>query len=290
MADFTIVTDSSCDLPDALAKEMGLTVLPLSVNIAGKEYRNLLDGSDISFAEFFRLLRASTPCTTSAVNVEAFRAAMEPILQAGRDILCIAFSSALSNTCNAAQMAAEDLAKSYPDRKIYVVDSLCASLGEGLLIYLAHKEREKGKSIDEVRLWLEQNKLQLCHWFTVDDLQHLRRGGRISSATAFFGAMLHIKPVLHVDNAGRLINVGKARGRRASLDALIGHMAKTAVAPETQTVFISHCDAQADAEYIARQIKQQLKVPKVIIHYVGPVISAHSGPGTVALFFLGTER
>ena len=176
------------------------------------------------------------------------------------------------------------------DRKIYVVDSLCASLGRGLLIYLAHKEREKGKSIDEVRLWLEQNKLQLCHWFTVDDLQHLRRGGRISSATAFFGAMLHIKPVLHVDNAGRLINVGKARGRRASLDALVGHMAKTAVAPETQTVFISHCDAQADAEYIARQIKQQLKVPKVIIHYVGPVISAHSGPGTVALFFLGTER
>ncbi len=290
MNDYVIVTDSCCDLSPALADELELRVLPLEFNLNGSEYYNYLDGRELSFGEFYKHIRNGESCTTSAVNVEAFSSEFETILQSGRDVLCIAFSSGLSNTCNAAKLAAEELAPKYPDRRIYVVDSLCASLGEGLLIYLAVQEKRKGKSIDEVHKWAEENKLHLCHWFTVEDLNHLKRGGRVSAATALIGTMLSIKPVLHVDNEGHLINVGKARGRRASLTALVDHMVETATSPSEQTVFISHGDSQEDAEFVAAEIKKRLGVKKVFINYVGPVIGAHSGPGTIALFFLGTHR
>jgi DegV family protein with EDD domain len=222
--------------------------------------------------------------------MEAFASAFERILQSGRDVLCIAFSSGLSNTYNAAKLAAEEVAPKYPDRKVLVVDSLCASLGQGLLIYHAVQEKRSGKSIDEVFRWLEENKLHLCHWFTVDDLNHLKRGGRVSAATALIGTMLNIKPVLHVDDEGHLINVGKARGRRASLSALVDHMVETAVSPSSQVIFISHGDSQADADFVADEVKKRLGVKTVVTNYVGPVIGAHSGPGTIALFFLGTHR
>jgi DegV family protein with EDD domain len=290
MNDFVIVTDSSCDLPAKMADELELTVLPLAFNLTGKEYHNYLDGREISFSDFYKEIREEKSCTTSAVNMEAFASAFEPILQSGKDVLCIAFSSGLSNTYNAAKLACEELTPKYPERKVYAVDTLCASMGEGLLVYLAVQEKRKGKSIDELRDWLENTKLHLCHWFTVEDLNHLKRGGRISAATALIGTMLSIKPVMHVDDEGHLVNVGKARGRRASLSALVDHMVETATNPSSQIVFISHGDSQADADFVANEVKKRLGVKTVITNYVGPVIGTHSGPGTIALFFLGTHR
>ena len=290
MNDYVIITDSSCDLTAEMAQELELTVLPLAFNLTGKEYHNYLDGREISFQDFYQHIRDGESCTTSAVNMEAFASAMEPVLQSDKDVLCIAFSSGLSNTYNAAKLACEELAPKYPERKIYAVDTLCASLGEGLLVYLAVQEKRKGKNIVELRDWLEENKLHLCHWFTVEDLNHLKRGGRVSAATALIGTMLNIKPVLHVDDAGHLINVGKARGRRPSLSALVDHMEETAIDPSSQVVFISHGDSQEDANFVAKEVKRRLGVKTVITNYVGPVIGAHSGPGTIALFFLGTHR
>jgi DegV family protein with EDD domain len=290
MNDFAIVTDSSCDLPAELAAEMELTVLPLSFAIGGKEYLNYLDGRELPIHDYYERLRAGEPAQTAAVNVDSFVGAIEPLLRGGKDVLVPAFSSGLSNTCNAARIACEELAKKYPERKVLCVDTLAASLGEGMLIYYAVQEKRAGKSIEEVRGWLEQNRLRQCHWFTVDDLKHLKRGGRISPAVAFIGGMLNFKPVMHMDDAGHLAAVGKARGRKASLDALVDHMEQTAVDPKEQTVFLSHGDTPEDAEYVASEVKRRLGVSRVIINDVGPVIGTHSGPGTMALFFFGTHR
>lgn len=290
MNDFVVITDSCCDLPADLANDLGLEVLPLSVHLNEKEYLNHLDEKDITFKEFYKQLREEAVCTTSAVNMEAFRDKMESALQQGKDVLCIAFSSGLSNTYNAAHLAAQELAPKYPDRKLYTIDSLCASLGQGLLVYHAVQKKRQGKDIDAVRDWVEQNKLKLCHWFTVDDLNHLKRGGRVSSATALIGTVLGIKPVLHVDDEGHLINMSKARGRKSSLQALVDQMEETVTDPESQIIFISHGDCIEDAEWVRDEVKQRFKVKDVVINYVGPVIGAHSGPGTVALFFLGIHR
>lgn len=290
MSEYAIVTDSSCDLPAFLARDLQLTVLPLTFHLDGHDYQNLLDGSEMSFEEFYLHIREGKSCTTSGVNPEAFARAMEPLLQQGMDVLCVCFSSALSNTCDSARQACAELAPKYPERTLRVVDTLAASLGEGLLVYHAARQRQAGRTLAEVYNWLEAQKLHLCHWFTVEDLGYLRRGGRISGATAFFGTMLQIKPVLHMDNKGCLVNVSKARGRRASLDALVDRMADSAVHPQEQTVFISHGDCLPDAEYVANQVKKRLGVQDVRIGFVGPVIGAHSGPGTIALFFFGASR
>lgn len=290
MSDFIILTDSSCDLPAKMAEEMELLVLPLTVTVNGKEYVNYLDEREISFHDFYDLVRSGAKSSTSAVNLGAYLKAMEPVLESGKDILCLSFSSGLSNTYNAANLAVTELRTKYPERKIYAVDTLCASLGQGLLIYLANEERKKGKSIEEVRDFTENQKLHLCHWFTVDDLNFLKRGGRVSAATALLGTALNIKPVLHVDNEGRLINMGKVRGRNASLSSLVKHMEETAIDPENQVIFISHGDCLEDAKKVEALIRKKWNVKDVIINYVGPVIGAHSGPGTMALFFLGTER
>ena len=290
MDDYVIVTDSSCDLSAGMADELGLSVLPLSFSIGEKEYLNHLDGREMSAGDFYRHLRSGEPASTAAVNVDAFVRVMEPILEAGKDVLNIAFSSGLSNTCHAAQMACAELAEKYPQRKIFAVDSLAASLGQGMLVYYAVQKKREGLTVGQLRDWVEENKLHLCHWFTVDDLNHLKRGGRISATTALIGTMLSIKPVLHVDDEGHLINMGRARGRRASLDALVDHMGETATDPQDQTVFISHGDSREDAEYVASEVKRRLGVKNTVINYVGPVIGAHSGPGTIALFFFGTHR
>ena len=290
MNDFVIVTDSCCDLPGDLARELELEVLPLSVRLNEKDFFNDLDGKEIGFHDFYDQLRNEAVCTTSGVNVEAFQNKMESILQSGKDILCIQFSSALSNTFNSAYVAAQELAPKYPERKLYTIDSLCASLGQGLLIYHAVQQKRSGKTIEQVRDWVEENKLKLCHWFTVDDLNHLKRGGRVSSATALIGTVLGIKPVLHVDDEGRLINVGKARGRKASLIALVDQMEETVIDPENQMIFISHGDSLEDAEWVRDEVRRRFSVKDVIINYVGPVIGTHSGPGTIALFFLGVHR
>ena len=290
MSDYIIMTDSSCDLPADLADKMELSVLPLYLDVDGQRYANYLDEREIAFSEIYAKLRTKCPAKTSAVNVNDFMEPMEAALAAGKDILYIGFSSGLSSTYDAGAMAAREMGERYPDRKIYTVDSLCASMGQGLMLYLAWQQKQQGRTIEEVRDYVEANKLHLCHWFTIDDLMFLKRGGRISGATAIVGSMLSIKPVMHVDNAGHLIKVGTARGRKASLKALADHAERLGVDLANQTVFISHGDCLEDANYLAEIMRTRFGVKDVVINYVGPVIGAHSGPGTVALFFLGTER
>ena len=290
MSEYVLITDSSADLSQEMVQELGVTVLPLSFTIQGKTYRNYPDNREMDLPLFYDMLRAGELATTSAVNVAEYTQAVEPILQEGKDVLILAFSSGLSSTYQASVLAAGELREKYPDRKIYTVDTLCASLGQGLLVYLAAQEQRKGKSIEEVRDWAEETKLNLCHQFTVDDLHFLKRGGRISATTAVVGSMLQIKPVLHVDNEGHLINIGKARGRQASLKALVDKMEKTVTEEGRKTVFISHGDCRKDAVTVADMVREWFGTQDIRINFVGPVIGAHSGPWTLALFYLGTER
>ena len=290
MSDYVIMTDSSCDLPAALADEMELTVLPLYVDVDGQKYTNYLDEREIAFSDIYAKLRTKCPAKTSSVNMLDFMEPMESLLSDGKDILYIGFSSGLSGTFNAGAMAAKELSDKYPERRIYAVDSLCASLGQGLLIYLAWQEKQKGASIEEGRDFTENTKLHLCHWFTIDDLMFLKRGGRVSGATAIVGSMLNIKPVMHVDNDGHLIKVDTARGRKASIKALADKAGQLGIDLDQQTIFISHGDCLEEANYLADIMRTRFNVKKVLVNYVGPVIGAHSGPGTIALFFLGRER
>ena len=290
MGEYVILTDSSADLTAELAAELGVEVIPLSFTMEDKTYFNYPDNRDIDPADFYARLRGGAMATTAAVNVADYTEAMEPILKEGKDVLVLAFSSGLSATCHSAQIAAGELMEQYPDRKVYVVDTLCASLGQGLLVWYAANLKKQGKTMEEVRDWTEEHKLNLCHWFTVDDLHFLKRGGRISAATAVLGTMLSIKPVMHVDNEGHLIKGGTARGRNASLKALVDHMEQTVLDLKGQSIFISHGDCLADAQKVADDIRARFGVEDIVINYVGPVIGAHSGPGTVALFFMGSER
>ena len=290
MREYKILTDSTTDLSPQLVAQTGVTVLPMTYTIGEKSYRNDPEETDLSSGDFYDMLRGGAMSTTSQINVETFREVAGQMARDGFDVLYVGFSSGLSGTFNSARIAFEDLSAEYPEHKFLAVDSLCASMGEGLLVYHAAQRQKAGRSIEETARWLEENKLHLAHWFTVDDLNHLKRGGRVSGAAAFFGTMLNIKPVLHVDDAGHLIPMEKVRGRKASLDALVAHMEKDAVDPASQTVFISHGDCEADAEFVADEVRRRFGVQDIYINYVGPVIGNHSGPGTLALFFLGSRR
>ncbi len=290
MRDYEIFTDSSADLTAELYAEWGVGYQPLTFTMDGTTYTNWADGREISEAEFYKKLREGSVSVTSQVNVNEFVQSFKRVLDKGKDLLYIGFSSGLSGTVNSGRLAADELAAEYPEAKILVVDSLAASMGQGLLVYHAVQKKNEGLSLEELARWLEDNKLNLAHWFTVDDLNFLKRGGRVSGAAAMFGTMLNIKPVMHVDNEGRLIPMEKVRGRMQSLDALIGHMEKTAILPENQTVFISHGDCLKDAQYVEEEVKKRFGVKNTVINFVGPVIGSHSGPGTLALFFLATER
>ena len=290
MRDFVIMTDSCCDLTDEMARDLGVAVVPLSLQMGGQTYRNWLDGRDIAFQDFYSRIRAGETATTSAVSVGEFQEQMREILSQGKDILYLSFSSALSTTYQSAVIAADDLREEFPDGQVLVVDPRCASLGQGLLVYLCAREKAAGRSLTGLRDYAEATKGSICHWFTVDDLNHLKRGGRISAATALVGTMLSIKPVLHVDDEGRLISVSKARGRRASLMALVDRMEATALDPAGGTVFISHGDCEGDALLVANEITRRFGNHDIHLNYVGPVIGNHSGPGTVALFFVGSKR
>ena len=290
MSGYVIVTDSSCDMTAQMAQELDIQVAPLSVLLEGRSYKNYLDGREIAFSDFYAALRGGKLAKTSAVNIEDFVQLFTPILEAGQDILYLGFSSALSATYQCGASAMEMLREKYPQRKLYAVDTLCASLGQGLMVYYAALKKREGLSIEQVRDYVEQNKLHLCHWFTVDDLHFLKRGGRISATTEIIGTMLSIKPVMHVDDEGRLIKVEIAKGRKGSIRRLKETMAQSAVNPQDQVVFISHGDCLAEAQSLADMIKEQLGVKEVVLNYVGPVIGAHSGPGTIALFFLGDKR
>ncbi len=286
---YVLVTDSAANLPDALIDHMSLPVIPFSYEMGGETFFGYEKGKPTDNKPFYDRMRqgetASTAQITSAVYTDFF----EPFLKQGMDVLYIGFSSALSGSFNNAVMAAQELRGKYPGRSVVPVDSLSASLGQGLLVYYAMMEKEAGKSLDELARWVEENRLHLCHWFTVDDLVYLKRGGRISAATALMGAMLGIKPILHVDDEGRLVSVGKVRGRRNSVAEMFARMKETCVHPEGQTIFIGHGDCEEDARLLESMVRT-LPVKDVTIGQIDAVIGAHSGPGTLALFFLGSRR
>ncbi|MEA4884563.1 MAG: DegV family protein [Clostridia bacterium] len=287
---YEVVTDSSADLTDDMIEKYSIHILSLVYRIGGEEFHSYVKGQKTDHKRFYDRLRKGELAETSLISVEQCQHTFESILKQGKDLLYIGVSSALSGSYNAAAMVASHLREAYPDRRVYTVDSLSASLGEGLLVYYAAEQRLAGKSIDEVNAWLLANRLHLCHWFTVDDLFHLKRGGRISATTALLGTMLSVKPVMHVDDEGRLVPVGKVRGRRRSLEALADEMQKTCINPTEQVVFISHGDSIEDAQYVEKLVRERLGVKDTLINYVDPVIGAHSGPGTIALFFLGARR
>ena len=287
MANFQIITDSGSDLPIEMQRKLNIEVARLTLNFRGKE---LEDSVDSGMKELYDALRAGEEAKTSAVNPDAWQQIMEPVLQQEKDILVLAFSSGLSTTYQSAVIASGELLEKYPQRKIRVVDTRAASLGQGLLIWYACKKRDQGMELDQLADWAEENKLYLCHWFTVDDLMYLKRGGRISAATAIVGTVLGIKPVLHMDDEGRLINMSKARGRKASIAALADKIGQLGLPGENKNVFICHGDCLEDAKYLEKLVREKYGVEEVFIGYTGAVIGSHSGPGTLALFFLGKNR
>ena len=288
MRDYMILTDSCCDFPARMVKELGVTVIPLSFFMEGREYFSYPDNRDMDPEAFYEKLRSGLLGTTSAVNTGMFEATMTPIVESGKDILCIAFSSGLSTTYQSACIAAADVMEKYPESKVLVVDGLAASLGQGMLVYLAAREKAKGRTIEEVRDFALERRSHICHWFTVDDLNHLKRGGRVSAAAALVGTMLQMKPVLHVDDEGHLIPVEKVRGRKASINALLKKMDELVEDPSV--VFISHGGCKEEAEALGQTIREKYPVETMEINYVGPVIGNHSGPGTLALFFQGKHK
>ena len=289
MSDFVILTDSSADLTAELAAQLQVAVLPLSFTLRDQIYYNYPDNREMDPKAFYDLLRQGETATTSAINVSQYTDVLEPLLQAGKDVLILAFSSGLSTTYNSGVIAANDLRERYPERKVYVVDTLCASLGQGLLVYLCSRKHMDGLSLDEVYAYATETAPKIAHWVTVDDLFHLKRGGRVSAATAVVGSMLSIKPIIHVDDEGRLINVGKARGRKPSLLTLAEECEKRLLDPSLP-VFISHGDCEEDAKFVAEEVHKRTGAETKLITYVGPVIGSHTGAGVIALCFVGKER
>ncbi len=287
MQNFVIGACSTCDLPLDYVQKNEIEIVKLSYMLDHKEYK---DG-DMDAKVFFNLEREGYMPTTSQVTPEEYLQVFDRILSSDQDLLYIAFSSGLSGSCNSAKIAAEEMRAKYPGRKLYVVDSLCASLGQGLLVDYAVKMRAAGKSIDDTYKWVEANKLGLNHWFTVDSLNHLKRGGRVTGAAAFVGNLLHIKPVLNVDYEGHLIPREKEQGRKKALRCLVDKMSEYIYKPEGQTVFISHGDDIEAAEKVAAMVKERFpEIGEVMVSMLGTVIGAHSGPGTIALFFMGKTR
>ena len=291
MRDYVIMTDSCCDLNAQEVAECGLSVVPLTFTIGGKTYRDTPDHAEMSPREFYRRLRAGERAVTSAANVADFTDAMRPILESGRDVLCVSFSSALSTTYQSACIAADELRGEYPDAKLIVIDSLCASRGQGMLVWNAAKEKAKGKTIDEVADWVRKKLKHQDHWFTVDDLNHLRRGGRLNATSAIIGTVLAIKPVMHCDAEGKLTPVGKARGMKQALGEVVERMDELGDLPlSNQTVFICHADAPEYVDLVKNMLLLRYGVTDVRADYIGPVIGSHTGAGTVGLFFFGTAR
>ena len=287
---YVILTDSTTDISQEIADEIDVKVWPMQFELDGLTYRNFPDEREMKSDEFYDIMRKGKMPKTSQINVVDFCEYFSEYLDKGLDVLYICFSSGLSGTYNNSLIAIEELKGRYPDRKIISVDSLAASMGEGLLVYLAAQQKKKGMGLEELAKWVEDNRLHLCHWFTVDDLHHLKRGGRVSPATAIVGSALNIKPVLHVDDEGHLINMSKVRGRKASLNAMVDQMVET-YTDQFDTVMICQGGCHDDAEYLAGEVKKRVKgVKKIIMGNIGPVIGAHAGPGVLALFFYGDHR
>ena len=284
---YQIITDTCCDFPAQMYEELKLRVVPLSVLYKGVNYDSY---TEQWLRDLFEGLRNGETASTAAVNPQQWASYIEPVLAAGEDALVLSFSSGLSTTYQSAVIAAQDLQEKYPDRQVQVVDTLCASLGQGLFVYYACQKRDEGLSLEELTAWCEETKLKLCHWVIADDLMYLKRGGRVSAATAIVGTMLKIKPVLHVDNEGHLISKAKVRGRKASIEALCAKAVELGLPGENDVMYICHGDCIEDAAYLESLLKEKCGVKEVFIGYTGAVIGSHSGPGTLALFFLGENR
>ena len=291
MAEYIISTDTSCDFPLEYVKQHQLPLVTLFYSIDGVTGENGCPSSDV-LKNFYDKMRAGSMTKTQQASIEDTEKVFREILKKGYDILHIAFSSGLSGTANAARLAAENMMEEFPGRKIIVIDSLCASLGQGLLVDYALKLQQQGKTMEETAKWLEDHIQNICHLFTVEDLKYLQRGGRISKTTALVGTMIGIKPVLHVDPEGKLVSISKVRGRKQSIQALVNKMEENIgkYRGEKQPIFISHGDCIEDANYLAELVKERFGYDEFLINDVGPTIGAHSGPGTLALFFMGETR
>ena len=287
MRDYIISVNSTVDLPKEWLAERNITVVPLKYTIDGKLYT---DYEGLSPKEFFDKLRAGYSAVTSQVNPDEAKGYFEPFLKAGKDILHLSFSSGLSGTCNSMRLAAEELSEKYPEAKIYTIDTLCACLGEGLLLYKVLQLKDAGKSIEEVAKWVEANKLHIMHNVTVDDLNHLHRGGRVSKTAAVVGTLVQIKPIIHVDNEGKLKVIGKERGRKKSLNKIVDMAVEQSKGWDNDIVMVTHGDCIDDAEYVAGLVREKMGVDNVLINNIGTVIGSHTGPGVVALFFMGEKR
>ena len=288
MATYQIITDSACDLPASMLRELKVSVTPLSVLFRGESRSDSVESDTIK--EVYDGLRQGEAASTSAVNPEGWVSVMEPALRQGQDVLALAFSSGLSTTCQSAFIAAEELREKYPDRKIMVVDTLCAALGQGLLVYKTCQKRDEGLSLEALAAWTEENRFHLCHWFTVDDLMFLKRGGRVNATTAVLGTVLGIKPILHVDDNGKLINMEKVRGRKASIENLAKKIGQLGQGYDNGTVFICHGDCIDDARQLAGMVEAMYGTKDIFIGNLGAVIGSHAGPGTLAVFFMGDKR
>ena len=284
---YKIITDTCCDYPAHMYQELDLSVVPLSVLYKGVNYSEY---NEQWLKDLFDGLRHGETATTAAVNPDGWASAIEPVLQEGKDALVLPFTSGMSTTYQSAVIAADELMEKYPGRKVNVVDTLCASLGQGLLVWYACQKRDEGLSLDELTQWVEDNKLKLCHWVIADDLMHLKRGGRVSAATAVAGTLLQIKPVIHVNDEGKLISVGKARGRKAAIQTLCNKVGELGIPGANDTIFICHGDCLEDAQTLEAMLKEKYGTKNVFIYYIGAVIGAHAGPGTMAVFFLGEHR
>lgn len=286
---FVLATDTGADLPDQYYGEHQIERIPLGFQMNGVSYSGDV-GEEMNVKTFYEALRGGSMPTTFQITPEQARKHLQPIAASGRDILVLSFSSGLSGTINSYTLVARELTQEYPERKILVVDTLCASMGQGLIVDYAVKKADTGASIEDTRDYLENLKLHICHYFTVEDLFHLKRGGRVSAATAVVGSMLKIKPVLHVDNDGHLISIGKAMGRKKSISALVDHMKELQTLEQDDPIFISHGDCQGDVDYLITLLKETFGERKIVVNEIGAVIGTHSGAGTLALFFRGKRR
>jgi DegV family protein with EDD domain len=287
MRDYIITTTSTADLPIEFRKEHNIDITSLTFTIDGKDYKE----EEMPYKEFYDGMRnGGTLPKTSACNVMDAVEMFEKHVKEGYNILHISFSSGLSSTYGNECIAAKEVMDNYPDVKIIVVDSLCASIGQGLLVYYMVRNRERGMTLEENAEWAENNKLHVCHQFTVDDLHHLHRGGRVSKTVAVIGTLVNVKPVLHVDNEGKLIPLRNVRGRKKSLSTLVDNMLEQIDGYDNEIIYIGHGDCIEDAEYVSRLVTEKTGITNIVIGYVGTVIGSHSGPGTLALFFMGKER
>ncbi len=289
MSDYVVTVNSTVDLPKEWLQERNVPVIPLKYTIEGETYEDM---SGLTSKEFFEKLREGKMAVTSQVNPDEARAYFEPILKEGKDILHLAFSSGLSGTCESMMNAADALSIEYPERKINVIDTLCASMGEGLLLYYVLKMKDSGKSLEEVSQWAEENKLHVCHDFTVDDLHHLHKGGRVSRTTAVLGTAIQIKPILHMDDAGTLQMVGTARGRKRSIHKLVDRAAKASEGWKNDIIMICHGDCLPEAQYMGGLVTEKMGIDSgnILINNIGNVIGGHTGPGVLGLFYMGNKR